>query len=744
LKIVWLCIALAWGLAALPAAASVESELAFHRGVVAFGDERYDDARAAFEKVLAEDSEDAAAIQYLGLIAQEQGDPDGAVEHFERALALEPDNTDLRLDLGSALLEAGRIEEAQAAFDAVLAARPDDARANLFAGIAAYRTAEYQKAIESLDRAKKLDPSLASHATYYAGLSAAFLGDFGAAEGAFSAVEEQSPLSPLSRSAESLRQQITPGKAEPKRPWSLALTAGGEWDSNPTFAGENDPLLYGTADQKDDFRGVFRIRGSYQLLDLDQYSLTAGYDGYLSLHHKTDNVDLQTHVGWLSGAMNHDPVRFGLRYDYAYTMIRLSHKFRSLHRITPSVTYRQSDWGVAQAYYQWQNADFLRHIENPIPRDSNPLDRDSNRYTFGVNQFLFLPDVLPQQITYLRIGALGEMNRADSSDFSYDACEVSAGAAADLVYGIQFTTLYRFMYRDYRSTNFFPTLVPGNVPREDFQHRLSVEVSKAITDNIELSVAFEMETSDVSRNPDRSASCPRGGAVRDRTAGRRRGLRRRHRRPHHRRGGRDQRGRRRRRARRPPRRGLRRPDRRRRQLRDARRRGRPGRAVQLDDHAAHPQRQGQPRGQGRRRDDADRRRAPNGRRVHRDPHPGGHRDHHGDDGLRGGGPCDRRDEDHGGQSDARREHRPERQGQRRLLQHATDHDPAGSGAVTADEAGAPDAREPRRLSGGLPRAGAERGSQRLERAHPEPHGHGRRRAVDAVGCPGAAGGADDR
>ena len=191
--------------------------------------------------MLAEDPEDAAAIQYLGLIAQEQGDPDGAVAHFERALALEPDNTDLRLDLGSALLEAGRIDEARAAIDQVLAARPDDARANLFAGIAAYRAAEYEKAIASLDRAKQLDPSLANHATYYAGLSAAFLGNFAEAEGAFSAVEEQSPLSPLSRSAASLRQQMTPQKVEEERPWSLALTAGIEWDSNPTFVGESDP-----------------------------------------------------------------------------------------------------------------------------------------------------------------------------------------------------------------------------------------------------------------------------------------------------------------------------------------------------------------------------------------------------------------------------------------------------------------------------------------------------------------------
>jgi tetratricopeptide (TPR) repeat protein len=482
-KIARLSIALAWSLAALPAVASVDSELAFHRGVVAFGDERYVDARLAFEKVLAEDPEDAAAIQYLGLIAQEQGDPDGAVAHFERALALDPDNTDLRLDLGSALLEAGRTDEARAAIDQVLAARPDDARANLFAGIAAYRAAEYEKAITSLDRAKQLDPSLANHATYYAGLSAAFLGNFAEAEGAFSAVEEQSPLSPLSRSAASLRQQMTPQKVEEERPWSLALTAGIEWDSNPTFVGG------GIRSKKDDFRGVFRVRGSYQLVDQERFSLTAGYDGYLSLHHRVDEVDLQTHVGWLSGGLNYDPVRFGLRYDYAYTMIDLSHKFRSLNRITPSVTYRESDWGVAQAYFQWQNVDFLRHT-------TNPFDRDGNRYTFGINQFFFLPDLLPEQITYVRIGALGELERADSADFSYDGCEVSAGAAADLPFGVQLTTLYRFIYRDYRSSNFFG---PGRV-REDFIHRLTAELTRPIGEHLEVSVATSLNFNDSNIN----------------------------------------------------------------------------------------------------------------------------------------------------------------------------------------------------------------------------------------------------
>jgi tetratricopeptide (TPR) repeat protein len=481
----WLCIAV-FGAVAPAALASVESELAFHRGVVAFGDGRYDEARVAFEKVLAADPEDSSAMQYLGLIAQEQGDFEAAIGHFENALAVEPDNSAVRLDLGSALIEAGQIEAAQAALDQVLAAEPDNGRANLFAGIADYRSGDYARAIERLDRAKQLDPSLETHATYYAGLSSAFLGNFAEAEGAFSAVEEQSPLSPLSRSAGSLRQQVTPQKVDAARPWTLALTAGMEWDSNPTFAGKSNPAVPGSGDQDDDFRGVFRVRGSYQLVDAAPYSLSAGYDGYLSVHHTESEVDLQTHVGWLSGGLDYDPFRFGLRYDYAFTMIDLADKFRSLNRITPSVTYREDDWGVAQLYFQWQNADFLTDLPDPF-------DRDSNRYTVGANQFVFLPP-----FTYLRIGALGEFNRADSADFSYDGVEVSGGATAEAPFGVSFTTLYRFIYRDYRSVNAVPAEWGTSIfrRREDFVHRLTAEFAKPIGEHLEVSVATSLDFTD--------------------------------------------------------------------------------------------------------------------------------------------------------------------------------------------------------------------------------------------------------
>lgn len=465
------------------ALASVASELAFHRGVVAFGDGKYDVAEAEFAKVVAADPEDAAAIQYLGMIAQQQGDFVAAIEHFDRALEFEPDDAELRLDRATALLEVGRIDEAKAALDQILVERPDDARANLFAGVAAYRTGDYEGAIVKLDRARQLDPSVRQHATYYAGLSAAFLGNFSEAEGAFSAVEEQSPLSPLGTSASGLRQQMTPtGGQRAERPWSLSLTAGIEWDSNPTFAGKDNPIALPGAEQDSDYRGVFRIRGSYDLYSDERYSLTAGYDGYLSLHHHISRVDLQTHVGWLSGTANFDPFRFGLRYDYGFTMIDLSENFRHLHRVTPSITYRAQDWGITQGYFQWQNADFLKSYPTAFRRDGD-------RYTVGVNQFIFLPE----PFTYVRFGALGDMDRAKSEDFSHDGFEVSGGAAGSLPFGVQTTLLYRFIFRDYRSRNFLPSdwsdPFGEREERKDRIHRLTLELARPIGEHVEVSFA---------------------------------------------------------------------------------------------------------------------------------------------------------------------------------------------------------------------------------------------------------------
>jgi len=486
----WIDIALALAIALLPAAASasVKSEIAFHQGVVAFGKGEFDAAQAAFEAVLTEDPKDTAAIHYLGLIAVQRGDFETAIARYQDAIALDPTDVDLRFDLGSALLESGNTADARREFEMVLQVQPDRARAQLFAGIAAYRAGAYRASLPHLKRAVELDEGLRPQALYYTGLCQAHLQDFPAAASAFAGVQ-QSPLSPLTDSARNLARQMPP-EGEAARRWALALTAGLEYDSNPTIAGQ-------TLNSHKDGRGVYQIRSSYRLYEDERYSATAGYEGYLSSNFDETFVDLMTHVGYLTGSADFDPVTFNLRYDYAYTWIDAfdTKKFRELNRLTPSVSYREGSWGFSQLYYQFYDEDFKR------PLLSGYLDRDGVRHVVGFNQFLFpgshLPAFMP--FTYYRIGARGEFQNTDGDEFDYDSWEFSFGFGAELPGGVDLSFLYRLTERDYRHDSLFAMPAPPAYRRNDLEHRITFELNKDLGDHWQVAMAgaFTLNDSNV-------------------------------------------------------------------------------------------------------------------------------------------------------------------------------------------------------------------------------------------------------
>jgi tetratricopeptide (TPR) repeat protein len=466
-----LTVAAAFLLAASPLVASVESELAFHRGVVAFGGGELDEAREQFQIVLAEDPEDTAAIHYLGLITDAEGKPDEAIELFRRALALTPDDTDLRFDLGTALLEAGRNQEALEVFDEVLAREPDRARAHLFAGIAEYRLRDYPAAIPHLERAAELDPDLSREASYYRGLTLAYQGDFSAAAGALGVVERQSPAHPLGRSASELREQLRP--EAPRRPWELAVTSGIEFDSNPTLVGTGLPV-----GKEEDFRALLRLRTSYRLYDSEHFRFRAGYDGYVSFHEDQGQVDLFTNIGWASGSVRLDPVRFGRRYDFAYTKIDLNQKYQRVHRVTPSFTVREGRWGLSEFYYQYQDIDYF--YDNRI----SDTDRDGQQNSFGINQFIFLEP----PIQYLRAGVLYDEYEPQGDEFRYSGYELSAGFGAELPWKVILTASYRFVHRDFRHDTVFVTVDETGTRRRDRINQVELELVRPIGERLELSL----------------------------------------------------------------------------------------------------------------------------------------------------------------------------------------------------------------------------------------------------------------
>ncbi len=476
----WAFLALACLLPAVTQA-SVEAELAFHRGVVAYGEERLDDARAQFERVLEVDAEDTAALRYLGLISQRAGDPVAAVAFYDRALAIDPEDTEIQLDRGIALLDAGQLAEARAALEQLTRAEPDEARAHFFLGVALYRAQSFADASAAFDRAAELDPSLADEARYYTGLSQVLAGDTDAALTTLAQVEDEGPLSPLGRSAQDLRGRLQPPRVEEDRRWRASLTAGMEWDDNPLISGASAAgVPIDSADS--DFRGVIRPSLAFQPFRNEKLSTAVGYDGYLSLHIDEKQVDLQIHNGWAAMGYQLGPVRLGLRQDYSYTMRDLADPFRHLARTTPSISIRPAEWAYTQLFYQFDWKDFL----NPLLDSS--LNRDGWRHGLGLSQIFFLPE----PYTYVRIGVYGDFNRTEGSEYEYDGIEANFGAGYDFPWDISLSWLYRFVFRDYANPSLFSDGFPDRAftqSRKDYRHILNFELSKGLGEHWTISTA---------------------------------------------------------------------------------------------------------------------------------------------------------------------------------------------------------------------------------------------------------------
>ena len=450
-------------------AASVSSELAFHRGVAAFGQERYDEARELFESVLREDPQDAAALSYLGLIARKKGKLIEAVAFYQKAVLADPDDLDLKTDLGTLLLELDEPREARELAAEVIEAEPDHARARLLEGMAAYRERDYAAALPDLQRAAEQDPSLRTHAKYYTALSEAFLGNATEAAAAFSAVEQDAH--PLASRARTLREQLRP--AEPSR-GEIELTAGREWDDNVNLIGES------VSEPERDARWVYRLRGRYDALRSERAVLRFGYDGYVAVQDELEERNTMTNVGSVAFTYTWDTLRFGLQYEGTYAQMDDWDSYLRSHRVTPSITLRQGQVGVTQLFGQLDKRGYFE------PTTDDRLDRDGTQTSYGLNQYFFLPG----DRGYLRLGARGDHMKASGREFSFRGYELSAGAGIELPFGAQLTAIYRRTNRRYdgKSILAFDKEDAEPTRRRDAIDRVSVELSVPIRGGLSASI----------------------------------------------------------------------------------------------------------------------------------------------------------------------------------------------------------------------------------------------------------------
>lgn len=442
LALLWLIMAwAASSFAGNPAVASVESQLAYHRGVVAFGEGNLDQAKQQFESMLSEDPDDASVLQYLGIIASKQNDPDLAIDFFRRAVQADPEDAEIRFTLGVALLHRDRADEARQEFDRVLAVEPDNAQAEFYAGVADYRRQNYPETVRHMRAALSIDPSLRLRARYYVGLAEVFMGNLEASTAAFADAASLSPSDPLAISADMLGKMIQPEA----RPWGLDVSSGFEFDSNPTFVG-SDVLIVNENNQvfepkrEADVLGIFTINTYYDIVDWQQITMRLGYSGFLSIHDRAGAVDQFTHLFWTDLAWSQGDLRFGLRFDLSTTDLNLDDDYQEMRRLSPSLTYTHGVRGVTQLLYQFYDFEY-RFSNGDLP----DFDPDGQLHSIGISHFVYLP----APFTFARAGVAYEHSKTQGTEFDYDGVVLSTGAGMELPYAMRLGLLVQYIHRQY-------------------------------------------------------------------------------------------------------------------------------------------------------------------------------------------------------------------------------------------------------------------------------------------------------
>jgi tetratricopeptide (TPR) repeat protein len=123
----------------------------------------FDDAAQLWQQFIAQDPENAEAINELGTVLLSAGRFEQALQRFQQALEISP-SLSTRTNIGVALRHLNRLEEAISCFKQIIAIAPDDAIACFHLGTTLHLSGKPDEALTWLRRACDLCPSHAESA----------------------------------------------------------------------------------------------------------------------------------------------------------------------------------------------------------------------------------------------------------------------------------------------------------------------------------------------------------------------------------------------------------------------------------------------------------------------------------------------------------------------------------------------------------------------------------------------------
>lgn len=128
------------------------------RAATAFGEQKWEEARAAYEEMLKLDDRNALAWANLGAVEQQAGKTKEALECFEKSVLINPQLAQSWSALGLIYSANGDTYRAISCFTRAIHEEPTDARAHNYLAIAAKNLGWIDAAQTELQRALELNP----------------------------------------------------------------------------------------------------------------------------------------------------------------------------------------------------------------------------------------------------------------------------------------------------------------------------------------------------------------------------------------------------------------------------------------------------------------------------------------------------------------------------------------------------------------------------------------------------------
>ncbi|WLE97915.1 MAG: tetratricopeptide repeat protein [Candidatus Electrothrix communis] len=449
------------------ACATTGEQAVFDRGMTAFRNKAFNDARQSFETYVQGDSENALAFFYLGLTYNRLHAYADAARILEQARELDPGLPGVQLNLAISYYKQKLYKPALATLQQALEKDPESGEAHFFTGLALQGDGQFDKSISHLNRAMMLDPDYAQMALYYIGRAYFKTGQHQLAQKHLQQSAAIDPTSAIGQAAEELAAGQA-GRGSDRR-WWLRAEIGYEYNDNLTVA-ETD-----TVSDEEDHAAIVEISGGLKLL-AQPIEAEITYDLYQSLYSEYSQFNMQSHRGGISASHDFSSWDFSLGYDYTYISLD-GDEFMQTQSVMPMVGLSVADLYVNTSYI-WQTKDFLNDEDDR---------RDAQNYSGGMD--FYLPSF--KMIEMVNVGIRYESEGAEDEELDYTGPVLSGSLRFAVPWGITIRPFYKYQLKQYENM----TLDLGE-EREDIKQTLGVTMTKKLPYSLKVKGSYKYMDSD--------------------------------------------------------------------------------------------------------------------------------------------------------------------------------------------------------------------------------------------------------